>query len=142
MAADVFSASWAAAWAQEINASAAFRQAAGRWESAFVLVMLPDAAAGFPEPRAVFVDLAGGACREGRAAGDADLALAPYVLRASPAVWRQVLCGDLEPVGAVMMGLLDLSKGSLADLAPWVSAAKELLGAACRVPAEYPAQMA
>jgi putative sterol carrier protein len=135
---DVFSDAWAAAWARELNASDAFRVAALKWESAFVLVMQPDAAAGVREPRAVFVDLAGGACLAGRAATDEDLERAPYVLRASPAVWKQVLGGDLEPVGAVMIGLLDLSRGSLVGLAPWVGAAKELLSAACRVDSTYP----
>lgn len=139
---DVFSDAWAAAWAKEINASDAFRVAALRWESAFVLVMQPDETAGVREPRAVYVDLAGGACRTGRAATDDDLTLAPYVLRASPAVWREVLAGELEPVGAVMTGLLDLSKGSLVGLAPWVGAAKELLNAAGRVESTYPEGMA
>ncbi len=135
---DVFSDAWAAAWAREINGSDAYRVAALHWESAFVLVMRPDAAAGFREPRAVYVDLADGGCRAGRSATDEDLLNAPYVLHASPAVWRQVLGGDLEPVGAVMTGLLDLSKGSLVGLAPWVGAAKELLSAACRVESTYP----
>jgi putative sterol carrier protein len=135
---DVFSDAWAVAWAREINASDAFRVAALKWESGFVLVMQPDAAAGFREPRAVFVDLTGGSCRAGRAATDEDLERAPYVLKASPAVWREVLGGDLEPVGAVMTGLLDLSRGSLVGLAPWVGAAKELLSAACRVDTTYP----
>lgn len=135
---DVFSDAWAVAWAREINASDAFRVAALKWESGFVLVMQPDAEAGFREPRAVYVDLTGGGCRAGRTATDEDFAQAPYVLKASPAVWRQVLGGDLEPVGAVMTGLLDLSRGSLIGLAPWVGAAKELLSAACRVETTYP----
>ena len=80
----------------------------------------------------------GGGCRAGRTATDEDFTQAPYVLKASPAVWRQVLGGDLEPVGAVMTGLLDLSRGSLIGLAPWVGAAKELLSAACRVETTYP----
>jgi putative sterol carrier protein len=135
---DVFSDAWAAAWAKEINASDAFRVAALKWESAFVLVMQPDPDAGVREPRAVLVDLAGGQCRAGRAATDEDLERVPYVLRASPAVWRQVLSGDLEPVGAVMTGLLDLSRGSLVGLAPWVGAVQELLGAAYRLDSTYP----
>jgi len=41
-----------------------------------------------------------------------------------------------------MTGLLDLSKGSLVGLAPWVGAAKELLNAAGRVESTYPEGMA
>jgi putative sterol carrier protein len=138
MALDVFSDAWAGAWAKELNASDAFRAAALQWESAFVLVMQPDPDAGVCEARAVFVDLAHGECRAGRAATEQDLAGATYVLRASPAVWREVLAGDLEPVGAMMAGLMDLSRGSLVGLAPWVGAAQELLSAACRVQGVFP----
>ena len=138
MGAELFSDEWAALWGREINASDAFRVAGLKWESGFVLVMQPDPALGVGEPRAVFVDLAAGECRAARAATTEDLEAAPYVLRAAPAVWREVLGGDLEPVGAVMTGLLDLAKGNLLGLAPHVGAAKELLSAACRVPAHFP----
>ncbi|MGD0485175.1 MAG: Fis family transcriptional regulator [Gemmatimonadales bacterium] len=138
MAAELFTDAWAAGWAKEINTSDAFRVAGLRWESGFVLVMDSDPAIGLTEQRAVFVQLNGGECRAGRAATTEDLETAPYVLRASPAVWRQVLGGDLEPVGAVMTGLMDLSRGNLIGLAPWVGAAKELLSAACRVECTFP----
>jgi putative sterol carrier protein len=138
MGSELFSEDWATAWAKEINASESYRVAALKWESGFVLVMQPDPEVGVREPRAVFVDLSQGECRAARVATGEDLERAPYVLRASPAVWRQVLGGDLEPVGAVMMGLMDLSRGSLVGLAPWVGAAKELLSAACRVECSYP----
>ena len=138
MGTELFSDAWAAGWAREINASDAYRVVGLKWESGFVLVMDSDPAIGLKEPRAVFVHLANGECRAGRAATSEDLELAPYVLRASPAVWRQVLGGDLEPVGAVMTGLMDLSRGNLVGLAPWLGAAKELLSAACRVECAYP----
>jgi len=138
MGAEIFTDGWAAAWGREINASDAYRVAGLKWESGFVLVMQPDPVLGVKEPRAVFVDLSRGECRTARAATEEDLGGAPYVLRASPAVWRQVLSGDLEPVGAVMTGLLDLGRGSLVGLAPYVGAAKELLNAAGRVECSYP----
>lgn len=138
MGAEMFTDAWAADWAKEINASDAYRVAGLRWESGFVLMMQPDPAVGVNEPRAVFVDLAEGACRVARVATQKDLDTAPYVLSAVPAVWRQVLGGDLEPVGAVLAGLLDLSRGNLIGLAPHVGAAKELLSAACRAGAMLP----
>lgn len=141
MGTELFSDAWAAGWAKEINGSDAFRVAALKWESGFVLVMDGDPAIGLAEPRAVFVQLSGGECRAGRSATEVDLASAPYVLRASPAVWRHVLGGDLEPVGAVMTGLMDLSRGNLVSLAPWLGAAKELLRAACRVECAFPEGM-
>lgn len=95
MPAGLFSDAWAAAWAAEINESAAYRAAD-------------------------------------------DLERAAYVLRAPAAVWKQVLGGDLEPVGAVLIGLMELSRGSLISLAPHVPAAKELLSAAARVETAFP----
>jgi len=142
MGTELFSDAWAAGWAKEINASEAYRVAGLKWESGFVLMMDSDPGIGLAEPRAVFVQLAGGECRAGRTATQDDLESAPYVLRAGPAVWRQVLGGDLEPVGAVMTGLMDLSRGSLIGLAPFVGAAKELLSAACRVECTYPEGLA
>jgi len=138
MLAGLFTDAWAAAWAAEINASAAYRAAGARWESAFVLVMEADPALGVPAQRSVYVDLAQGECRAGRAAAADDLERAAYVLRAPAAVWKQVLGGDLEPVGAVMIGLMELSRGSLISLAPHIPAAKQLLSAAARVETEFP----
>lgn len=138
MGLDVFSEAWAAAWAAEINASAAYHAAGARWESAFVLVMDPDPALGVTEQRSVYVDLSHGECRVGRAATPDDRASAPYVLQAPAAVWKQVLGGELEPVGAMMMGLMELSRGALVSLAPHVPAATELLAAASRVDATLP----
>jgi putative sterol carrier protein len=138
MSANLFSDEWAAGWAAEINASAAYRAAGARWESAFVLVMEPDPALGVAAQRSVYVDLSHGECRAGRAAVAEDVESATYVLRAPAAVWKLVLGGDLEPVGAMMMGLMELSRGSLISLAPHVPAAKELLTAAARVETAFP----
>ena len=138
MGADVFSDGWAAAWAAEINASAAYHAAGARWESAFVLVMDPDESLGITERRTVYVDLSHGECRAGRAATADDLASAPYVLKASAAVWRQVLAGEMEPVGAITLGLMELSRGTLESLAPHVPAATALLAAASRASMEPP----
>jgi len=138
MPAGLFSDAWAVAWAAEINASAAYRAAGARWESAFVLVMEADPTLGVPAQRGVYVDLARGECRTGRAAVADDLERAGYVLRAPAAVWKRVLGGDLEPVGAVMVGLMELSRGSLISLAPHIPAAKQLLLAAARVETAFP----
>jgi len=137
MSAAVFSDAWVSAWAAEINGSGAFRAAGARWESAFVFEMEADPALGIAARRSVFVDLSHGECRAGRAATPEDAERAAYVLRAPAAVWKQVLTGELEPVGALMIGLMDLSRGSLASLAPHVSAAKELLAAASRLDADW-----
>ena len=45
------------------------------------------------------------------------------MLFAQAAIWKEVLYGQLEPVSAVMLGLITLSRGSIVSLAPHVTAA-------------------
>jgi putative sterol carrier protein len=137
--AEIFTDAWAAGWGREINASDPFRVAGVRWEDALVLVMEPDPAFGVATRRAVCVELSRGECRAARAATAEDLDGAPYVLSAQAAIWKEVLYGQMEPVQAVMLGLINLSRGSLVSLAPQVTAAQHLLAAASRVPTVFPA---
>jgi putative sterol carrier protein len=137
-AAELFTDAWATGWASEINGSDPFRVAGAKWEDALVLVMEPDAALGVAKRRAVCVELHRGECRAARAATAADLESAPYVLFAQAAIWKEVLYGQMEPVSAVMLGLISLSRGSIVALAPHVAAAQQLLAAASRVPTAFP----
>jgi putative sterol carrier protein len=138
--AEIFTDAWAAGWAKEINACDPFRVAGAKWEDALVLVMEPDPALGVSARRAVCVELKKGECSAARAATAADLDGAPYVLFAQAAIWKEVLYGQMEPVQAVMLGLINLSRGSLVSLAPHVTAAQHLLAAASRVPTVFPAE--
>jgi len=137
--AELFTDAWAAGWAREINASDPFRVAGAKWEDALVLVMEPDPALGVTVRRAVCVELKRGECHAARAAKADDLEGAPYVLFAPAAIWKEVLYGQMEPVSAVMLGLINLSRGSIVTLAPHVTAAQHLLAAASRVPTVFPA---
>ena len=136
--AELFTDAWAAGWAKEINASDPFRVAGGKWEDTLVLVMEPDPALGVTTQRAVCVELHRGECRAARAATADDLEGAPYVLFAQAAIWKEVLYGQMEPVSAVMLGLINLSRGSIVSLTPHVTAAQHLLAAASRVPTAFP----
>jgi putative sterol carrier protein len=138
-AVELFSDAWAVGWAKEINASDPFRVAGAKWEDALVLVMEPDPALGVAARRAVCVELKRGECQAARAATAADLEGAPYVLFAQAAIWKEVLYGQMEPVSAVMLGLISLSRGSIVALAPHVTAAQHLLAAASRVRTLFPA---
>jgi len=95
-----------------------------------------------PEPgteaRRVLLDLWRGECRAARAVGPEEEADARYVLTGSVTAWQQVLTGAAGPLVAIMTGRLRLTKGSLADLVPYVKAAQELVAAAALVPAVFP----
>lgn len=138
MAHEVFTEPWAEAFADELRASAAYREAAATWEGALVLAAHADPAQGLEAPRAVYLDLHRGECRDGRVASDADRESAVFILAAGLEVWRRVLDGQIEPIFGVMSGKLKLERGSMARLVPYVGAAKELVAAAGRVQTVFP----
>lgn len=140
MSHEVFTASWAEAWAEEIRRSDKYRKAAATWEGSLVLEAKADAQIGMPEGRAVFLDLWHGRCRDSRVASAEDLASADYVLQADLATWQRVLSGQLEPVLGIMSGQVKLQRGNVAKLAPYVQASREVVAAAGRVDSHFPTQ--
>jgi putative sterol carrier protein len=138
MAAEIFTTEWAALWSDQINANAAYKAAATRWEGAIGLVMTQDAEMGIPEERIVVADLWHGDCR-GAIAGDrSGLDEVPYLIQATPATWKNVLAGRTDPIVGLMGGKLKLAKGGLFALLPYAKAAKELVASASRVETTYP----
>jgi putative sterol carrier protein len=136
--AELFGDEWARVFREEIAASEGYARAAKGWEGAMVFSLIADEAMGVLAERGVYLDLWHGVCRAARAASREDLDGASYVVAAAAAVWREVLEGRLEPLLGVMSGRLKLVRGSFARLLPYVTAAKELLAAAQRVPTEFP----
>jgi len=139
MAPEVFSDAWARAWGEQMRDSAAYREAAAKWEGAVVLVMEADAGLGVPVERAVCADLWHGDCRRSGLALPAERAQAAVVLVAGARTWRDVLEGRTDAVFGLMSGALRLERGSLMALFPFTSAAKEMVAAARRVEASFPA---
>jgi putative sterol carrier protein len=128
MDAYLFSDAWAKACRDELNASAAYREAGATWEGAVVFIREDGEA-----HRGVYVDLWHGECREAREIEGGDLDRAPYVIRGDEAAWSGVLGGSLDPLMALVTGKLKLVKGSLGTLAFQIKSARELVAAASRV---------
>lgn len=131
---EVFSEAWLAAWAQRINRSAAYQQAARAWEWPLILELEEERG----DARRIYLDLWRGACRTARAAHETDYANTPYVLRATRAHWQQTLNGELDPLLAIARGKIKLQKGSLFALARYSNAAKQLVAAAREVEVTSP----
>jgi putative sterol carrier protein len=138
---EVFTEAWARACCERLNAREGYREAAADWEGAAVLVMSADPAAGVPEERAIFLDLHHGACRGSRLASAQDVASAPYVFRASPGDWRNLLAGNMDVVAGVMKGALRLERGNLFTLARYSSAAKEMVLASGEAGGTFPGEV-
>ncbi len=134
---ELFTPAWIAAWAQRLNASADYQQAARAWEWPLILEVEEESAHG--AGRQIYLDLWRGACREARAANVADFARVPYILSATREHWEQTLRGELDPLLAIARGKLKLQKGSLLTLARYSNAAKQLVATAREVAALPPA---
>ena len=132
---EVFSAAWAAAWREEINASRSYRRSGARWDDSIVFVMTAGPAAGAESDRAVLLDLSHGECRAARTASPEDLRAAAFVIAADPETWQRVLGGKLDIVMAIMQKRFSLRRGTMAELLPHTSAAHDLLAAARRIEA-------
>ena len=138
MAAEIFSDEWAQAWSDKINENQEYKKAAAKWEGAIALHMTSDASMGIPEDRIVIADLWHGDSRSAIAASEAQLEDAPYVIRSSPEIWKNVLAGKTDPIVGLMGGKLKLAKGGLFKLLPYAKAAKELVASAIDVDTSFP----
>ena len=138
MAAEISTSDWADLWSDAINANAAYKKAATKWEGAIGMIMTVDGDMGIPEERIVVADLWHGDCRGAAVATAAELDEAPYHIKANPATWKSVLAGKTDPIVGLMGGKLKLSKGSLFALLPYAKAAKELVNSAIAVDTSYP----
>lgn len=135
---DLFDADWADAWCAAIESSEAYRRDGAAWSSPLAVVITADPELGWPEERAVGLDLDGGCCRGARPVDGDTLADTPVVIEGPPAVWARLLAGKLEPMLALTLGKLKLRRGSLAMLLPHARGARELLATARTVPTHFP----
>ena len=138
MAAEIFTDDWAQLWNDSINNNQNYKKAAEKWEGAIAMIMTPDPEMGIPEQRIVIADLWHGDCRGAKAADEAELEEAPYLITAEPIAWKSVLAGKTDPIVGLMGGKLKLAKGSLFALLPYAKAAKELVRSAIDVETSFP----
>ena len=142
---EVFSDPWAQQICRALAASDDYRRAAEGWEGALAFEVASTASpeAGGEPGRAVVLDLHHGACRGARAASQAELDEGlpgvPFVIRAQPQAWRDILERGTDPLFALMSGKLKLARGSLGALMPFARAAQMLVATVRAVPGTLPA---
>jgi hypothetical protein len=131
MSFDLFSAGWAAALQEEINASGVLGGAGSAWDGTIVLVAARAAAVdGSPAVRVKFRDRR---CEGAQPASREDLATADFVIRAEEPTWRSVFVGRMDLMLAIMLGRFSMLRGSLQGMLQHASTARGLIGAAGRV---------
>jgi putative sterol carrier protein len=126
---------WAVAFRDEINRSAAYREAAKSWEGAinFVIDDMPDS---LGQPTVLWIDLWHGECREAKQVDPTQPIEAPYTIHAPLANWKKVITKKLGPTQAMVSGQLRV-KGNLAHILKYVKAAQELVECATRIQTEF-----
>jgi len=117
---------WFRALADEINASADYREAASDWEGDISFVIEADPDRGVPSDVWGYLDLWHGACRSGTLVAPDEGAAAAFVISATYRRWKDVVRGELDPVRAMMQGKLRV-QGDLPTIVRYVRAANELV---------------
>ena len=128
---------WLDEYRRRINASPAYREAAKTWEG--TVVYLFEAEEGlFPRTRCALIELVKGECRSARLVDEADSLLesAPFLIRAPYTRWKQLVRRELDPVRALMQGLLRL-KGDMPTIVRNVRASNLLVTLAADIPTEF-----
>ena len=128
---------WAKAFKDEVNASAAYKQAAATWTFGPVaLVVRADPAIGVPEDVGLFLDLEKGVCKDARVVDRAAADQAPFCITGEYGRWKSVIKKELDPIKGMMQKKLEL-KGPMTTIVKYVNASKELVEASTRVPTKF-----
>jgi putative sterol carrier protein len=128
---------WAAEFKNEVQKSAAYKQAAATWTFGPVaLLTKADPAIGLPEDLGMWLDLERGSCSDVRVVGKAEAEKAPFCISGEYARWKSVLRKELDPIKAMMQKKLEL-KGQMTTIVKYVNASKELVECATRVPTRF-----
>jgi putative sterol carrier protein len=125
---------WIKAMMVDLNASAAYEEAAKNWEGDFFFVI--DLGGGQP-PVTLYMDLWHGKCRDAYAPAEPDKLKPVFRLSGPVANWKKVMTKKLDPMQAMMTGQLRLT-GNMSIVMKNVRAAKELVESCTRIPTDYP----
>jgi putative sterol carrier protein len=128
------SAEWLRALHNELNASAAYEQAAENWEGDFYFVVETE---GGGEPTYMYMDLWHGKCRDAFIVQDKGAKNPAFVMSGAYAKWKQVVTAQLDPIQALITGQLKL-KGNMVMILKNVKAAQEIIRACTRIDTEFP----
>jgi len=129
-----FTEKWAKAFQEQIQSNEKYQKSADSWEWPVVLVLEKKEDSGIHEDTGIYLDLWHGDCREARIASTEDYMQAPYIISGSASNWKSTLEGKYDPIAAIVLGKLNLTKGSMTSLSRYVRAAKQLVVSAQNTP--------
>ena len=128
---------WVAEFEKQLNASPEYKASSLTWEAGpLALVGEADPDIGLDEDLAIWLDLLHGECREAKLVSFEEAEKAPFVIRGTYALWKQVLRKEIGPVKALMQGKLKL-QGSMVTIMRYVKGAEALVECATKVPTKF-----
>ncbi len=119
-----------------VNSSAAYQDAAKKWEGDLTFVI--QKGPGLDKDHYLYLDLWHGECRSAKALASADEENSEFEIAAPITIWRNVLEGRLDPIRGIMSRQLKL-KGNMAKVLKAPKAAVELVNCARQVETIWPA---
>lgn len=130
---------WTQAFKDAVNSNEAYREAGKDWNHGKVaMVILKDPTLGIEEDTGMILDVEGGECRGTDYVHGLERAEeAPFVIVAPYDRWKMVVQGDVDPIKAMMQGVLKLTKGHLPTMLRYVESSRQLVTSATRVDTEF-----
>jgi len=128
---------WVAEFQKQINASPDYKAASLTWEAGPIALLADEVPEiGLEEDVAIWLDLFHGECREAKLVSPEEAETAPFVIRGTYALWKQMLLKEFGPVKALLTGKLKV-RGSMATIMKYMKGAQELVECASRVPTQF-----
>ena len=124
---------WAQALSEALNASAAYKDAAKKWEGDLCMVI--PAGSGMAQDTYLYLDLWHGDCRNAYATNKA--VEAEFLITAPYPTWKEVTLGKLDPIKGILSRKLKLN-GPLAKILKSPNAAVELVNCAKSLDTAWP----
>jgi len=137
MAITAFSEEWAAAFKDEVNRSAVYKNAAKGWKWTVGLVVEAEPNKKFPNATGVVMDLFDGEARDIHVGPAADAQRCDFVITAPYTRWKEVATRQLDATKGMLQGKLKL-KGDLPTIVRYTKASQEMTECTTRVPVEWP----
>jgi putative sterol carrier protein len=129
---------WTAAYKDAINANENYKKSGKDWTHGIVgMVVKAEPSLKIDEDLAMLLDVHAGECRSCKLVTGKEVEIAPFVVTASYAQWKQVIKREIDPTKALMQGKLKLTKGHMPTMVKYVHASKDLVESTAKVPTKF-----
>jgi len=137
LAVKAFTPEFAEAFAEQVNGSAVYRQAAKGWHWTVGLLIEAEPDRGIPQPLGMFLDLQDGEARKIEMVEPARAQSCDFVISAPYTQWKRVMRRELDPIKGMIQGKLRV-KGDLPTIVRYNKATQEMAECTTRFDIQFP----